>query len=197
MVDTNIIGTLNVMDASIRAGAEVIVNTGSSSEYGFQDHAPLESDPGQPNSAYGLTKVSATLLCQELARQAQVRTPTLRLYSVYGPLEEPTRLIETLLVRALSGELPPLAHRLTSRDFVLIEDVLDAYIRAAEQPHSDPAAIFNVGTGVWVADSQRIQRDVGWTHRFGLEKGLREFLYWFERNPQLVALHWELQSRSG
>ena len=89
MVQTNIAGTLNLVEAAVRAGAEVIVNTGSSSEYGFKAVAPGESDCAEPNSAYAVTKLSATLLCRELARRSGVRIPTLRLYSVYGPYEEP------------------------------------------------------------------------------------------------------------
>src|SRR5437764_4819884 len=63
MVQTNIAGTLNLIEAAVRAGAEVIVNTGSSSEYGFKVVAPGESDCAEPNSAYAVTKLSATLLC--------------------------------------------------------------------------------------------------------------------------------------
>ena len=232
MVQTNIMGTLNLIEASARAGAEVIVNTGSSSEYGFKDRAPGESDCAEPNSAYAVTKLSATLLCRELARRSGVRIPTLRLYSVYGPFEEPTRLIPRLLVRALDGRLPPLADPRTCRDFVYVDDVVDAYLRVAGQRQTDPGAIFNVGTGVqtslaaivdsvrrmlpvedtpewgtyadrawdthtWVADSTRIQRDLGWLPRSGLDEGLRAFVAWLQAHPEYLRRYRQEQSVVG
>src|SRR5262249_15022962 len=68
------------------------------------------------------------------------------LYSVFGPYEEPTRLVPTLLVRGLAGELPPLVNPDIARDYVYEADVSDAYLLAATQPLSDPGAVFNVGT---------------------------------------------------
>jgi nucleoside-diphosphate-sugar epimerase len=148
MVQTNIVSTVNLVKASIRAGAQVIVNTGSSSEYGFKRTPPRESDPAEPNSAYAVTKLSATLLCRELAKRHAVRVPTLRLYSVYGPFEQPTRLIPKLLVAAMQGQLPPLAHPATARDFVYVDDVVSAYLAVADTDDMNLDAVFNVGTGV-------------------------------------------------
>ena len=147
MVRTNILGTLTVAEASIAAGAEVIVNTGSSSEYGFKDHPPTESEAAMPNSAYAATKFAATLLLGELARRRDVPISTLRLYSVYGPFEEPARLIPTLLTCGIEGRLPELADPRIARDFVFVDDVMDAFVRVAESPPSSRDAIFNVGTG--------------------------------------------------
>jgi dolichol-phosphate mannosyltransferase len=151
MVETNILGTVNVVEASVRAGAEVIVNSGSSSEYGLKDHPPAETDCPAPNSPYAATKLSSTLLCRELAGRSGVRIPTLRLYSIYGPLEEPTRLIPALVVGGLGGELPPLAHPATARDFVFVDDAVEAYVLAATLPHAEPGPIYNVGTGTQVS----------------------------------------------
>ena len=96
IVQTNIMGTINLVQACLKTGFEVFVNTGSSSEYGFKDHAPAENEWLDPNSYYAVAKASATLFCRYTARNLGVRIPTLRLYSVYGPYEEPTRLMPTL-----------------------------------------------------------------------------------------------------
>jgi UDP-glucose 4-epimerase len=172
MVQTNIVSTVNLVKASIRAGAQVIVNTGSSSEYGFRRTPPRESDPAEPNSAYAVTKLSATLLCRELARSYAVHIPTLRLYSVYGPFEEPTRLIPKLLVAGMQGQLPPLANPATARDFVYVADVVSAYLAVADTAEMDLDAVFNVGTGVQtsieaVVGVVRKMLDVSQTPRWG------------------------------
>jgi len=148
MVQTNFNGTMNLVEACLKTGFEAFVNTGSSSEYGFKDHPPSETEWLEPNSHYAVTKASATLYCRYTAQSRNVRLPTLRLYSVYGPYEEPARLIPTLIVRGLSGELPPLADPNTARDYIYVEDVCDAYLLAATQAHQEPGAIYNVGTGV-------------------------------------------------
>jgi dolichol-phosphate mannosyltransferase len=122
------------------------VNTGSSSEYGFQDHPPAETEPLEPNSHYAITKVAATLFCRYTARSSGAHIPTLRLYSVYGPYEEPTRLLPTLLVRGLRGALPPLVDPDVARDYVYVGDVVDAYLLAATVPNQEVGAIYNVGS---------------------------------------------------
>ena len=148
MVQTNIHGTINLVQACLKTGFEAFVNTGSSSEYGFKDHPPAETEVLEPNSPYAVTKVASTLFCRQTACQQHVHLPTLRLYSVYGPYEDPTRLISALIIHGLQGELPPLVGPETSRDFVHVDDIVDAYLLAATQPGQEPGAIYNVGTSV-------------------------------------------------
>ena len=148
MVATNVTGTMNLVAACLRAGVATLVNTGSSSEYGFKDHAPAEDEWLDPASDYAVTKAAATHYCRHVARNGGIAIPTLRLYSVYGPWEEPGRLVPSLLARALAGGWPPMAHPDIARDFVFTEDVVDAYLLAAAGPHADPGAVYNVGTGV-------------------------------------------------
>jgi len=97
MLQTNIFGTANLVQACLKTGFDTFVNTGSSSEYGFKDHAPSENELPEPNSHYAVAKVSATMFCQFTARNQKVHIPTLRLYSVYGPFEEPTRLLPRVI----------------------------------------------------------------------------------------------------
>lgn len=147
MVATNITGTINLVEACLKAGFEAFVNTGTSSEYGFKAFAPKEDELLEPNSDYAVTKAGATLFCSHLARKHKANLCTLRLYSVYGPYEEPSRLIPALIMRGLDGELPPLADPDSAHDFVYVDDVCDAYIMAAARPVEEHGAIYNVGTG--------------------------------------------------
>ena len=97
MVETNLLGCAALVDACAEVGFESFVQTGSSSEYGYKDHAAREDDLAQPNSHYAITKLAATHYCQLAARLHNLNIVTVRLYSVYGPYEEPTRLIPTLI----------------------------------------------------------------------------------------------------
>ena len=157
MVQTNIYGTMNLVMAGLKAGFTAFVNTGSSSEYGFKNHPPGEAEALEPNSHYAVTKASATLFCRYTARQEKVRMPTLRLYSVYGPYEEPTRLIPTLVTHGLRGSLPPLVNPHIARDYVYVDDVVEAYLLAAADRGEEYGAIYNVGTGVQTTLSQVVE----------------------------------------
>ncbi|MEP6993844.1 MAG: SDR family NAD(P)-dependent oxidoreductase [Acidobacteriota bacterium] len=148
MLQVNVRGTANLIDACRAAGVEALVNAGSSSEYGFQNEAPGEDQRLEPNSHYAATKAAATHLCRQAARESGAWIPTLRLYSVFGPYEEPTRLIPTLIREGREGRLPPLVHPEIARDFVYVDDVVDACLAAAAAPNrGDPGAVYNVGTG--------------------------------------------------
>jgi len=147
MIHTNIIGTVNLVEACLKTGFEAFVNTGSSSEYGFKSYAPSEKDFLEPNSCYAVTKASATLFCRYMALCRDVRLVTLRLYSVYGTFEEPTRLIPTLIIHGLRGELPTLVNANVARDYVYVEDVNDAYLLAASRVEQEIGSVYNIGTG--------------------------------------------------
>jgi len=60
MVRTNVFGTMNLLNACLQSGFEAFINAGSSSEYGWKDHAPPETEVLEPNSDYAVTKASAT-----------------------------------------------------------------------------------------------------------------------------------------
>ena len=148
MVHTNILGTINLVQACVKSGTEALVNAGSSSEYGFKSMPPSETDLLEPNSHYAWTKAAATHYCRQVATQCDVRLTTLRLYSVYGPYEEPGRLIPTLVARGLTGHLPPLVSPDIVRDFVYVDDVVSAFVLAAQSRTEEPGQVYNVGTGV-------------------------------------------------
>ena len=232
MIRTNLVGTANLIEACLEGGFESFVNTGSSSEYGFQDHAPAETELVSPNSDYAVTKAAATLHCGFAARKHRVPIRTLRLYSVYGPWEEPSRLIPTLITCGLRKRLPALVDPTVARDFVHVDDVCDAYLAVAADRTAGDDAVFNVGTGrqttleevvaitrrllgiqdeprwgsmpnrrwdttIWVSDSRKIRREIGWAPRHTFEAGLSATIDWFRANPSLVAYYEERRTSSS
>jgi nucleoside-diphosphate-sugar epimerase len=147
IMQTNLVATVHLLDACQREGFAAFVNAGTSSEYGFRDHAPGEHELPEPNSDYASMKTAATLHCRFVAQRDEVHVVTLRLYSVYGPWEEPGRLMPTLVARGLEGKLPPLVSPDTPRDFISVRDTERAFQLAAERTDLEPGAIFNVGSG--------------------------------------------------
>lgn len=145
-ISTNVQATAAMLMASRSVGVEAFVHAGSSSEYGFKDRPSRESDRLDPNSYYAATKAAATLLCCEMRQQEHLPVVTLRLFSVFGPFEEPTRLIPTLITHAVDGTLPQLADAKTARDFIYVDDVCAAFVLAAENA-AQGSPVYNVGSG--------------------------------------------------
>lgn len=148
MLDTNVGGFVNLAEAAVGADVQALVSAGSSSEYGLKDHAPEEHELPEPNSAYAFTKASATLFGGWIARARGAAITTLRLYSAYGPWEDPRRLVPTLLTDGLDGRLPPLADPRIGRDFVHVDDVVEAFVLAAGAAQPGEGAVYNIGSGV-------------------------------------------------
>ncbi len=145
--NANLHATIALADAAERHGVQAFIHAGSSSEYGFKDHPPAEDERPDPNSTYAVTKAAATMYCRHRAREGELPATTLRLYSVYGALEDSRRLVATLLREGLQHHLPPLVSPDTARDFVYVEDVCDAFVLAAERAGETAGEIYNVGSG--------------------------------------------------
>ena len=139
-------GTLNLLLAAKAAGVEMVVNIGSSSEYGTKDHPMEEGDLLQPSTSYGAAKAAQTLLCQAFVLEQGLPIITLRLFSVYGPFEEQGRLFPTLLRNLMGNTDAPLASPKTARDFIYVEDVVEACILASTRPDLS-GKVFNIGSG--------------------------------------------------
>lgn len=146
IIETNITSTFNLLEATKDIPYECFVNTGSSSEYGFKDKPMKETDLLRPISFYAVTKAASSLFCTTYAKQYNKPIVTFRLFSVYGPYEEPTRLIPVAMKTAIKGGVLKLTKGNEHRDFVYIEDVLDAYLRVVNKKNIN-GEIFNIGTG--------------------------------------------------
>lgn len=124
------------------------VHAGSSSEYGTNCTSPDESGPCDPNSHYAVSKLAVANYLGYMGKNHSFPCVNLRLYSVYGPLEDTSRLIPILTRQAINGRLPPLVDSRISRDFVYVDDACAAFIMAAAKMHPGLyGESLNIGTG--------------------------------------------------
>jgi len=131
-----------------RPAFRAFVQAGTSSEYELNCTAPGEEAEVIPDSDYAVAKVAATSLVRFNGRKHGVPAWSLRLYSVYGPYEDFSRLIPQLLLKARERTLPPLVNPNISRDFVYVNDVARAFEAIVERAEELPRGeIYNVGTG--------------------------------------------------
>ena len=185
-IAANLSLTVALSDWAVNNGA-ALIQAGSSSEYGLNSNAPgEESARPRPNSLYAVTKLGASLWLEHMCRSTRLQAVTLRLYSVYGPLEDPGRLIPTLIRKAQEGALPPLADASISRDFVFIDDVVQSFLRAEECIGGEARGrTLNICTGVktTMADLASLVRG-----EFGIEE-----------HPSFGTFgrHWDLEDWVG
>jgi nucleoside-diphosphate-sugar epimerase len=146
IIETNVLGLTNLLLAAERVDYRLFVHTGSSSEYGRKRAPMQESDELEPESVYGASKAAQSLFCRQWAQQRARPIVVFRLFSVYGPWEEPTRFIPRLLAALLDDAPIALVSRETSRDFIFVDDVVEAMMMV-DRLHSLGGSILNLGTG--------------------------------------------------
>ena len=146
---TNFQAIVNLVSLLAAQPFAAFIHAGSSSEYGTNCAAPPEGSVCEPNSPYAVSKVAIAGYLRFMGKQRDFPCVNLRLYSVYGQLEDTSRLFPNLLRQALAGKLPPFVDPRTSRDFIYVDDVCAAFIMAAAKMHPGLyGESFNIGTGV-------------------------------------------------
>lgn len=146
LIDVNLRGTINLINALKQNKFKLFINTGSSSEYGIKTKAMNEHDTPFPINDYGITKIASTLYTYKEAVRNNLPLITFRLFSVYGPFEEKTRLVPSVILSAINHKPINVASPKYVRDFIYIDDVVDAYLQAC-RIKVIPGEIFNIGTG--------------------------------------------------
>jgi dolichol-phosphate mannosyltransferase len=139
------------------------VHAGSSSEYGDNAAGPDEEAPLSPNSDYAVSKAAAANLLCYFGRRKKFPCANLRLYSVYGPYEDASRLIPAVMRHGAQGRYPEFVDPNVSRDFVYVDDAVEAFVDTAlNLPPSHYGESFNIGTGrkVTIADVALAAREV-------------------------------------
>ena len=146
--ETNFIGIVKLVELLSERSIAAYVHAGSSSEYGSNSAGPLEDAHCSPNSHYAVSKFSCDQYLKFAGMTKAFPCVNLRLYSVYGPLEDVSRLMPTMASAALKGKLPPLVNPDISRDFVYVDDVCAAFIMAAAKMNPDMfGESINIGSG--------------------------------------------------
>jgi nucleoside-diphosphate-sugar epimerase len=142
----NTLGSMNVARTAMRFGVSRFVYCGSGLEYETLDIPVDESTALSSPNLYGASKAAGWLLLDYLRRVEGLPLTTIRPFTVFGPAESETKLIPCVIDKALRREPIKLTAGTQIRDYVYVEDVVDALLLAAT---SDQALgrVFNIGTG--------------------------------------------------
>ncbi|MEK7630422.1 MAG: GDP-mannose 4,6-dehydratase [Patescibacteria group bacterium] len=147
MIENNVCGFINLVDAVSDLNYACFINTGSSAEYGQKQNPMHEADICEPTTAYGISKLAATHYATLVAQKESRPIVTLRLFSPYGPYDDASRLMSYAIARASRGENLSLGDPQSVRDFVYIDDVIEAYVQCAKNAVKCRGEVFNIGSG--------------------------------------------------
>lgn len=147
-IDTNVRGTLNVLEASRRAGVRRVIQTSTSEVYGTPQVLPIrETHPMQAQSPYAASKVAADQLALSFQRSFDLPVVVLRPFNTYGPRQSDRAVLPTMLRQLLAGRSEIRLGRLdTRRDLTFVADTVDGFVRAADCDGIDGHTI-QLGTG--------------------------------------------------
>lgn len=157
-VDTNVRGTLNVLEAVRTSGADLMINTSTSEVYGTPMTLPISEDhPLIGQSPYSATKIAADKLCEAYALSFETPVVTLRPFNTYGPRQSARAVIPTILGQLLSGSTEVRLGSLDpERDFTYVTDTVEGFIKMA-QARPAPATTIQLGSGTAVSIGELFQ----------------------------------------
>jgi nucleoside-diphosphate-sugar epimerase len=145
----NIRSTFFLADAAIAAGARKFVGIGSQAEYGRYDRRVVETDLPRPTMLYGAAKLAANHLVAQRCRDAGVAFAWVRLFSVYGPGDNPNWLIPSVASALAGGTVPKCTAGTQKWDYLHIDDVARGILAAATTEQA--TGVFNLSSGDPVA----------------------------------------------
>jgi UDP-glucose 4-epimerase len=144
-VEENLFATLELLKVARDAGCRAWLGMGSQAEYGPLNARIGEDAPTRPTTLYGAAKLSACVLAEQLCRQFDMRFVWLRLFSSYGPMDDPGWMIPHLILKLLRRERPDLTEGTQRWDYVYAADVAEAiYLTLRNEGAS---GVFNLGSG--------------------------------------------------
>jgi dolichol-phosphate mannosyltransferase len=128
---TNVDLTARLMEELAARGVHRYVHAGSSSEYGDDASGPVEDVALHPNSHYSVSKGAAAGLIHFMGKKRGFPGVNLRLYSVYGPYEDSSRLVPVAVLNGIAGRHSQFVDPEISRDFLYVDDCCEAFFDAA------------------------------------------------------------------
>jgi NAD dependent epimerase/dehydratase len=147
VVETNTLGTLNVLLAARETGVSRVVHTSTSEVYGTAQRVPMdETHPLNAQSPYAASKIGADQLALSFHRSFGLPVSIVRPFNTYGPRQSPRAVIAAIAAQALAGDTIRLGSTTPTRDFTFVTDTAAGFMAVAAAPAA-VGGVFNLGTG--------------------------------------------------
>jgi len=146
-VNTNIKGTLNIMQACLNSDIERIIQTSTSEVYGTAQYTPIdEHHPLQGQSPYSASKIGADKIAESYYCSFNLPVVTARPFNTFGPRQSTRAIIPTIITQALTSNTVKLGSITPVRDLTFVNDTVQGFLKLAESNKAIGKTI-NIGTG--------------------------------------------------
>jgi NAD dependent epimerase/dehydratase len=165
-VETNVLGTLNVLEAAREIGVARIIHTSTSEVYGTALALPIaESHPLQGQSPYSASKIGADMMAEAFARSFDLPVAILRPFNTYGPRQSERAVIPTVIRQVLDPSCAAIRIGDTStvRDFTFVDDTVAAFLAIGLAPDVEFGRAYNAGSGRAISVAEMIDHVVDLT----------------------------------
>jgi dTDP-glucose 4,6-dehydratase len=161
VIETNVMGTLNVLNAARSYNVTRVVHTSTSEVYGTARYVPIdEQHPLQGQSPYSASKIGADKIAESFHLSFGLPVVTLRPFNTYGPRQSARAVIPTIITQALSRDTVRLGVLHPTRDLNYVSDTVEGFIKAAQAPDAIGQAI-NIGSGNEISIGDLATRIIG------------------------------------
>ena len=148
MIENNLVGTANLLHVLKDRQIDLMINIGSSEEYGDASSPQSEENRELPVSPYSFSKVAAVYLCQMAARVFNFPVVTARLFPVYGPGQNTGMFIPSAIIKLLNRQEFKMSQGEAIREFNYVDDVVEALILLPACGYDIIGSVINIGNGV-------------------------------------------------
>ena len=196
ILNTNVVKTFNLLQATRNINYISFINIGSSSEYGTKKKPMKETDLPETDTFYGASKVASTYMCRAFAKKYRKNVITVRPFSVYGPGEADFRFIPTVCKSIIEGKTMTLVEE-PHHDWIYVDDFCKGVDVVMQNADKLRGQVVNIGTGKQYSNRQvvdalekiagkELKRDV-----FGSYTRDYDSEYWVASNKKLKTLGWK------
>lgn len=157
-IETNTMGTANVLEEARKAGVKKFVYVSSAHVYGVPQYLPIdEKHPVVPREAYAASKIAAENIVQAYGNSYGMEYAILRPFNMFGPGQDPSFLIPGVIEQALKNDVIKVGNTEPTRDFLYVEDAVKVFLLVGENGQG----LFNLGSGkeTKIADMVSMIRD--------------------------------------
>jgi dTDP-glucose 4,6-dehydratase len=194
-VDTNIKGTLNILQQARKQNIQKIVQTSTSEVYGTAQFVPItEEHPINPQSPYAATKSGSDYLALTFYRSFNVPVTIVRPFNTYGPRQSARAIIPTILSQLLTGNGEIKLGSITpTRDLSFVKDTVKGFMAAADCDQSD-GQVFNVGSNFEISIEDLAKKIMKLT---GIETDIRVENDWLRPEKSEVERLFASNTKAG
>lgn len=161
VIETNVMGTYNVLNAARRLGVKKVVHTSTSEVYGTARFVPITEDhPLQGQSPYSASKIGADKIAESFFRSYNLQVATIRPFNTYGPRQSARAVIPTIITQAYTSDTIRLGSLHPTRDLTFVLDTVEGFVKVAESEKS-AGEVINIGSGFEISVGDLCKKILG------------------------------------